>query len=200
MRSSFRFIFLIFMFLLLFFSFSWLLFPWEGAGSFVLGRIQNELQTRGVYVNYEDLNRENLVDPVLVMKDTSLVYLMGNLQVGVVKVSPDIVSSILSLKPSLRVSLQEGIVFIGGEESGTFGNGEFILRVLPGKIFVDEVSFKGDISASGDMVFDTSAGGINSASLVFRVPEKLEVFLKALSRSRTLNKNNSGEWQFIIKK
>lgn len=200
MRTSFRFVFLILMFLLLFFSFFWLFFPWEGAGSFVLGRIQNELQTRGVYVNYEDLTRENLVDPVLVMKDTSLVYLMGNLQVGVVRVSPDIVSSLLSLKPSLRVSLEEGVIFVGGEESGAFGNGEFVLRVLPGKIFVDEVSFTGDISVSGDMVFDISAGRINSASLVFNVPEKLEVFLKALSRSRILNKTKSGEWQFIIKK
>ena len=65
---------------------------------------------------------------------------------------------------------------------------------------MDEVSFTGDISVSGDMVFDISAGRINSASLVFNVPEKLEVFLKALSRSRILNKTKSGEWQFIIKK
>ncbi len=199
MRSSFRVVILIFMFLLFFFSFSWLFFPWEGAGSFVLGRVQDELQARGVYVNYEDLSRENVVDPVLVIKDTSIVYLMGNLQVGVLKVSPDIVSSLLSLKPSLRVSLQEGIVFIGGEETGAFQNGEFMLRVLPGKMFVDKVSFTGDISASGDMVFDTSAGGIKSAALVFKVPEKLEVFLKALSRNRILNKNKSGEWQFILK-
>lgn len=165
-----------------------------------MGRIQNEFKTKGIYLNYGNLNKEKALGPVISIRDISTGYLMGNARLNEVNIHPDIVSSLLSFKPSMRVNMRNCVIFIGEEEAGSFEKGDFILRLLPGKLFIQDVSFEGEITASGNIVFDASAGRIASASVDFKVPEKMEVFIKALSRNKMFNKTKTGEWQFILEK
>jgi hypothetical protein len=196
MKRSWHFLLVLLIFLLSLGIFIWIFFPWEAGSEYGLARFSNNLNSRGIYFEHGSLEKEGLVRPVLTVSDASIQYLMGTLEMDSVKASPRILSSLAAMKPSVYVEISEGVFLMGGKEKTGFEKGTMLLRSSADRVYLDQLSLTGDIQVSGDMVIDPSGRTILSAALELKVPEDLEVFVKALSALGDLKRSGSGVWTF----
>lgn len=196
MKRSWHLLFAVLIFLLSLGAFLWVFFPWEAGSEYGLARFSEVLNSKGIFFEHGSLKKEGIIRPVLTVSDSSLQYLMGTLQMDSVKISPAILSSLAGMKPSVHVELTEGMFLIGGKEKTGFEKGEILLSSSAGRVYLEQLSLTGDIEVSGDVVIDPARRTILSAALELKVPEDLEMFVKALSTLGELNRSGSGVWTF----
>lgn len=138
--------------------------PWREAGRFAMSIAHDQLQRRGMRLNYSDVSGE---EGGFTVNNLTLSG-MADISLSAVTVKPEFVASILTLSPVCQITFKGGNIRLG--QTLNFGDGGFLLTAGR-EILLENLRTNGDFRLNGYMTVDPSAMRIGHADARLEVPE-----------------------------
>ena len=169
-----------------FISAIYIFFPWREAGNFAMSIAHSQLQRRGMRLNYSDVSGTEGGFSV----DNLTLSGMSDISMSSITITPQIITSILSISPVCRITFKGASVRLG--QTIRLGDGEFLLTAGR-EILLEDMHTDGEFSLDGYMTVDTSSMKIGRAEAKLKVPETFAPNMNMLKNFLPLVQDN-GTW------
>ena len=137
--------------------------PYQSIGKLAMSIAHDQLQRRGMRLNYSDVSGE---DGGFTINNLTLTG-MPSVSLSSVTIKPEYLSSLATLSPVCNITFKGGNIRLG--QSLNLGDGGFLLTA--GKeIMLENLRTNGEFSLNGYMTIDTSSMRIGHADARLEVP------------------------------
>ena len=150
-----------------------LCFPWQEVGKFSMSIAASRLSSRGTRIGYSDVTGTDGGFTVHNLTANG----MADISFSSVTLRPEIVASILSFAPVVRVEFRGLNVRLG--QVLNFGNGR-VLLTAGREVLLENLRTNGDFAINGSLAVNPSAMRITQAEARFAVPESFSQNMEML--------------------
>ena len=138
--------------------------PYQSIGKLAMSIAHDQLQRRGMRLNYSDVTGE---DGGFTVNNLTLSG-MPNISISSVTIKPEYLSSLATLSPVCDITFKGANIRVG--QALNLGDGGFLLTA-GNEILLENLRTNGEFSLSGYMTIDMSSMRIGRADARLEVPE-----------------------------
>jgi hypothetical protein len=173
----------------------WIFAPWNECAMLALSAARLEAARGGFYVTYGGMERKGLFPPSYHFKEVDVEgpMIKATFSDFIVKLKP--VSSIFTLSASFHAGFGGAAVRYIPDNGFVMGRGKMNVAAGNGVIAVSDVDVEGDITLTGDMVFDVEARSITESTVILGASQEIGVILGSPMMSGFFESVSPGKWR-----
>ncbi|MDR1472694.1 MAG: hypothetical protein LBS75_09230 [Synergistaceae bacterium] len=169
--------------------------PWDMGGMYVLDSIRLEAAKRGVYISYGGMRAEGTIFPVYRIDSVDIESPVSKMTVSDVKVKTRFLASLLSGRASFAAEFGGTDILVIPNNRVNLQRGEADISAAGDAISVSGADIEGEISATGDIVYDIAQRRVTYSTIAIKAPPHINALLGNPLLSRYLESANPGEWR-----
>ncbi|MDR1885476.1 MAG: hypothetical protein LBQ56_04320 [Synergistaceae bacterium] len=174
---------------------AWSLAPWTEAGIYVMDVIRLQAARRGVFITHQDIEKSGYLTPIyrvnsLEAENPLVRASMSNVMIRILPLS-----SLLAFGGSCQVQFGDSEFDLMTGDSLNVDGGAARLTASGNLLIASDVQVKGDVGATGGIVYNLSSGGIVGSTILLRVPKNLDGMLSSPFLSPYVEPGGPGEWR-----
>ena len=160
---------------------------WGELGKFTMSLAHNQLEKRGMRLNYSDVSSEEHGFTVHNLRLNGV----ANLSFSSITIKPKFISSILSFAPVCDINFKNGSLQLG--QVINFGDGNFLLTAGSNEILLENLRTTGDFAVNGFISINPATMRLGRTEARLNFPEEFERNMDTLMNFLPLVQDN-GRW------
>ncbi|MDR1915501.1 MAG: hypothetical protein LBQ58_02880 [Synergistaceae bacterium] len=187
--TSFIFVLIVFFIGLCFFA------PWSAGGVYILDSIRLNAARKGVYISYNNMRADGAIFPIYHIESIDIESPVSKITVSDITVKMRTLASLLLRGVSFSAYFGNTDILVIPNNSVNLQRGNLNLSATRNAISVSDTDIEGEISVTGDIVYNLVQKKVTESSVAIKVPPNINVLLSSPLLSGYVESTNPGEWR-----
>lgn len=169
--------------------------PWDAGGVYALDAVRLEAARKNVYISYGGMSSAGLLFPVYHIDSIDIESPVSKVTISDVTLKARFLASVLSEGVSIAVEFGGADILVVPNNRVNLRRGSVKISAAGDVISASDTDIEGEISATGDIVYNTAQRRVTDSSIAITVPPGINALLSSPMLGRYLESANSGEWR-----